>query len=216
MSHTPILLLNTRVEMQNTLGSNTTITAISKAAEAVITGTHAFSIGDLIVIKSVVGMIEINDRVVRVKSVSTTVSFVAEALDSTAFSTYSSGGTATKVTAFVSFDNITSFTFAEPSASTIDSTTINMSTMQEVFGMDGVPKITLNVISDPVGATMVAVRAASVAKTSRAFRVTLQTGVILIFNAYVSGGRGLDGGVGAIATGTVSLSLLTQEQYFAS
>ena len=71
-----ILLLDTDIEMQSTLGAAKTITAISKASEAVITGTHDFSIGDLIVIDSVVGMVEMNKRVVRVKSVSTTVSFV--------------------------------------------------------------------------------------------------------------------------------------------
>ena len=43
------VLRNAVVQIQNTLGVAKTITGISKAAEAVITGTHDFAVGDLIV-----------------------------------------------------------------------------------------------------------------------------------------------------------------------
>ena len=213
---TPILLLNTAVAMQSTLGVAKTITAISKASAAVVTGTHDFAIGDLIVIKSVVGMVEINERVVRVLSVSTTVSFVCEALDSSAFTAYVSGGTATKVTALVGFDNATSFNYPEPSPNRIDVTTIHQTQKTEVFGLDESPQISMSTLSDPTSATMVAVKAASLAKTTRVFKVTLQNGNVLIMNAYVAGGRGLDGSVGAVASGSVALTLAAPEQYFAS
>jgi len=213
---TPILLLNTAVSMQSTLGSAKTITAISKASEAVITGTHDFSIGDFVVIDAVVGMVEINKRVVRVKSVSTTVSFVAEGLDSTAFTTYTSGGTATKVTAFVTFDNATNFSYPEPAPNRIDVTTIHNTIKTEVFGLDAAPAITMAVLADPAGTTMTAVRTAAAAKTTRVFKIVLQSGAVLIFNAYVAGGRGLDGAAGAVATGSVALALAAPEQYFSS
>lgn len=211
-----ILLLDTDIEMQSTLGAAKTITAISKASEAVITGTHDFSIGDLIVIDSVVGMVEMNKRAVRVKSVSTTVSFVCEGLDSSAFTTYASGGTATKVTAFVTFDNATSFSFPEPSPNRIDVTPINKNTKVEVFGLDDAPNISIPMIADPLATHVVALRTASLAKTTRAFRVTLQNNYVLIFNAYVAGGRGLDGSVGQAATSSASLTLAANEQWFAS
>ena len=213
---TPILLLNTAVSMQATLGTPKTITAISKVSEAVITGTHDFSIGDLIVIDAVVGMVEINKRVVRVKSVSTTVSFVAEGLDSSAFTTYVSGGTATKVATYLAFDNATSFNFPEPAPNRIDVTTIHLSQKTEVFGLDEAPQISMATLADPTGTTMAAVKVASQAKTTRVFKVTLQNGNVLIMNAYVAGGRGLDGAVGAVATGNVALTLAAPEQYFAS
>lgn len=212
----PILLLNTAVAMQSTLGSAKTITAISKASAAVVTGTHDFAAGDYVVIKSVVGMVEINDRVVRVLSVSTTVSFVCEALDSTGFTTYVSGGTATKVTAFTAFDNATSFNYPEPAPTRIDVTTVHDTIKKEVFGLDEAPQITMSVLSDPTGTISAAVKTAALAKTTRAFKLTLQNGNILIFNAYVAGGRGLDGSAGAVATGTVSLTLAAAEQYFAA
>jgi len=213
---TPILLLNTKIEVQKTLGSTKTITAISKASEAVITGTHDFSIGDLILIAAVVGMVKMNDRVVRVKSVSTTVSFVAEEIDSTNFATYVSGGTATKITAFDSFDNVTSFSFPEPAPTRLDTTTVHDTIKKEVFGLDEAPQITLPMNADPLSVTVKNIRAASLAKASRAFRITLQTGNVLLLNAFVSGGRGLDGGVGAVATASASLTLLSDEQWLAS
>lgn len=212
-----ILLLNTKVEMQNTLGTAKNITAISKASEAVITATHDFAIGDLIVIESVGGMIEMNKRVVRVKSVSTTVSFVAESLDSTGFTTFSSGGTATKVTAFHTFDNVSGFSFPEPAPNRIDITPISSSSKVETFGLDEAPQITMNLFADPMATHMVALRAAAIAKSTRVFRVTLQNGNVLIFNADVTGGRGLDGsGAGAVATASASMLLRATEQWFTS
>ena len=213
---TPILLLNTKVEMQSAVAAAKTITAISKAAEAVITATHDFQVGDLIVIDEVAGMFEINKRVVRVKSINTTVDFTCEGLDSTNWTTYVSGGTAQKVSTLLAFDNVTSFNFPEPQPNRIDVTPISSSQKVEVFGLDDAPVATMNMNSDPLGATIVELRKASLAKTTRAFRVTTQTGQVLIFNAYVAGGRGFDGAVGAVATGQASMTFAAPEQWFAS
>lgn len=213
---TPILLLDTTVRMQDTLGDAKTITAISKASEAIITATHDFSIGDYVLIDGVGGMTEINKRIVRVSAVSTTVSFTAENLDSTNWTTYTSGGTATKITAFVTFDNVTSFNYAEPQPNRIDVTTIHQNQKTEVFGLDDAPTATMSMNADPLGTAIVALRAASLAKATRGFVVTTQTGQILIFNAYVAGGRGFDGSVGAVATGQASMTFVSPEQWFAS
>lgn len=212
----PILLLNTKIEMQKTLGSVKTITAISKAAAAVVTATHDFAVGDLILLQDVVGMTQINDRLVRVSAVSTTVSFTCEGLDSTNFSTYVSGGTATKITAFDTFSNVSSFNYPEPAPNKIDVTTVHDTTKKEVFGLDEAPQITMNLIADPLDTAVVNLRAASSAKATRGFRVTLQSGAVLIFNAYVAGGRGLDGSAGDVATASASLTLAADEQFFAS
>lgn len=214
---TPILLLNTVCQMQSTLGAAKTITAISKASAAVVTATHDFSAGDYVVFDTNIGgMVEMNGRVCRVLSVSTTVSFVCEALDSSAFSTYTSGGSVYKVTAFHTFDNLTSFNYPEPAPTRIDVTTVHDTIKKEVFGLDESPNITMSSLSNPTGTVMAAVKTAALAKTTRAFKVTLQNGNILIFNAYVAGGRGLDGSAGAVATGQINLTLAAPEQYFAS
>jgi hypothetical protein len=210
-------MLNTAVSMQSALGTAKTITGISKATEAIVTATHDFSVGDFIVIDGVAGMVEINKRVIRIKAVSTTVSFTCEGLDSTAFSTWASGGTASKVSTFLAFDNATSFSYPEPAPNRLDATTIHLSAKREIFGLDEAPQLSMNLLADPTAAHVVEMKAASIAKTTRVFKVTLQTGVVLLFNAYVSGGRGLDGsGPGAIATSSVALALAAPEQYFSS
>jgi len=213
---TPILLLKTVVQVQKTLGTAKIISAISKASAAVVTGTHDFLAGDYVIISGVVGMVEINDRVVRVLSVSTTVSFVCEALDSTDYTTYVSGGNATKITAFDTFANVTSFSYPEPAPNRIDVTTVHDTTQQQVFGLDSAPEISMPMLADPLDTAVINIRLASIAKATRAFKVTLQTGVILIMNAYVAGGRGFDGSVGAVGTSSLALTLVSDEQWFAS
>lgn len=215
---TPILLLDTQVQMQATLGTDKTITAITKATEASVTATHDFVVGDIVVFAADVGgMAEMNNRIARVKSVSTTVSFVCEGLDSTDFATFTSGGTVRKVATWHTFDNLTGFSFPEPQPNRIDVTTIHLTEKREIFGLDDAPQITMPLISDPGGTVTAAVRVASKTKTLRAFRVTLQTGAVLLLNAYVAGGRGFDGsGPGVVGTGEISLTLAADEQWYAS
>jgi hypothetical protein len=213
------LLLSSKLELQSVLGTPKTITAITKVSEAVITGTHDFAIGDLIVIGGVVGMTEINNRVVRVKSVSTTVSFVAEGLDTSGsdFTTYVSGGTATKVTTLLNFSDLASgFNYPEPSPNPIDVTPISAKSKVEVFGLDDAPTLTIPMFADPTNSSVVEMRKASLAKTARVLRFTAQNGNVMICNAYLTGGRGFDGSVGAVATAQLNAKLLAPEQWFAS
>lgn len=204
------------LRIQKTLGVAKTITAISKASEAVVTVTHDFAIGDFVLITGVVGMTEINDYVVRVKSVSTTVSFVAEGINSTNFTTYVSGGTATEITEFDTFDNVTSLSLPDSPPTELDATTIHDTEKQVVYGLKDFPKGTLSLLADPLAATSLNMASAEAANTRRAFVVTLISGYVGIFNAYVSGGSGMDGSGGGLATANVSLTLRKATQWFAS
>ena len=72
------------------------ITAISKATQAVITfAGHTYIVGDYLVIAGVGGMTEMNNRRVRVLGVAG--NDVSVDIDSTGFTTYTSGGTAAKI-----------------------------------------------------------------------------------------------------------------------
>ena len=73
------------------------ITAITKANPAVVTSNgHGFSNGDRVFIKSVAGMTELNNREFTVASTATNT-FALSGVNSTGFTTYSSGGTAGKI-----------------------------------------------------------------------------------------------------------------------
>lgn len=210
------VLRNATVQIQTALAAAKTITAISKVSEAVITGTHDYSIGDYILIEAVVGMTQINNRVVRVKSVSTTVSFVAEGLDSTNYTTYVSGGTAKKITFGASFDNITNIDLPDASPDEIDATAINDDERQIVFGHAAAQKGSFAVIADPLSTAVVEVQTAQAANTRRAILLSLSSGYKAIMNAYVAGGKGFSGGVGAAGKGQIALTLRNAPQWFSS
>ena len=94
-------------------GSAKTISAATKADPAVVTATsHGFSNGDDVYISGVVGMTELNGRFFRVASVSTNTfaltDYAGANIDSTAFTTYGSAGTAQKV-----FELTTPYTAAD-------------------------------------------------------------------------------------------------------
>jgi len=68
------------------------ITAITKAASAVVTvGTHTFVAGDVVTFSGVVGMTQINGLTAAVTAIDAAT--ITVAINSTGFSTYTSGGT---------------------------------------------------------------------------------------------------------------------------
>jgi len=72
-----------------------TITGISKANPAVVTATaHGFADGDVVKVTAVVGMVEINNKV-GVVTVVDANNFKLNGINSTSYTTWSSGGTAT-------------------------------------------------------------------------------------------------------------------------
>ncbi len=83
------------------VNTNLTITGISKAANASITATHAFTSADIgvttVTFHGVVGMTQINGLSGVIQSVTSTTSFTVN-INSTAFTTYGSGGIANIIT----------------------------------------------------------------------------------------------------------------------
>lgn len=207
---------NVRTRIQTALSTAITITAISKASEAVITATNTLSAGDWLVIRGVTGMTEMNERVVRVKSPSGT-QFTAEGLDSTNFTTYVSGGSAYEVTTFATLDNITSLNFSDNPAAKQDITAISDTSIKETNGLKGAPTASFGINADPLGAGVIALRNASRGSDPVVIIFDfLDEGFTLYCNAEVSGGDGLNANVGAVATGNVELTLKHIQEYIAT
>lgn len=88
-------------------GTVKTVTAVSNAAEALVTATHDFANGDIVEITS--GWGRLTKRSFRVKSVSTTVSFVLEGCDTTSTSFFPVGagiGSVRKVSTFAQITTV--------------------------------------------------------------------------------------------------------------
>ncbi len=83
------------------VNTNLTITGISKAANASITATHAFTTADIgvttVTFHGIVGMTQMNTLSGVIQSVTSTTSFTVN-INSTAFSTWVSGGIANIIT----------------------------------------------------------------------------------------------------------------------
>jgi hypothetical protein len=87
--------------------ANKTVTAVSNSAEAVVTATHDFLMGDIVEMTS--GWGRLNKRAFRVKSVTGTTSFVLEGADTTSTNFYPPGtgvGTVRKVSAFTQITTV--------------------------------------------------------------------------------------------------------------
>lgn len=212
----PLVVKNVRTRIQTALSTAITITAISKASEAVITATNTLSAGDWVVIRGVTGMTEINERVVRVKSPSGT-QFTAEELDSTEFTTYVSGGSAYEVTTFATLDKITSLNFSDNPATKLDITAISDDSIKETNGLKGAPTGSFGINQDPLDPGVVAIRAASKDGDPRVIIFDfLDDGVTLYCNAEVSGGSGVSANAGQVATGQVELTLKHLQEWIAT
>lgn len=174
---------NVAVAMQSALGADITITAISKAAEGVVTAANTLSAGDFVVL-SVQGMRQVDDRVFRVKS-ATAANFVLEGEDTTLFDTFSSG-VAKEITFGTSITTATSISSSGGDFDMIDTTTIHTNARSQMPGLPSAASFSFDNIWDVSDAGLKAMKQASDQQGKRAFMFTFgQGGQIMVFNGYV-------------------------------
>ena len=172
------------IAMQSALGAAVTATAISKAAEGVVTATNTFAAGDYVVAVNVHGMRQLDDRVFRVKSPSGS-SFVLEGEDTTAFDTFVSG-TFQKITFGTSITTATNISNSGGGFDFLDTTTIHATAKSQMPGMPSAATFEFDNIWDVSDAGLKAMKAASDAQAKRAFLFTFGTGgQVMAFNGYV-------------------------------
>lgn len=180
---------NVAIAMQSALGVDKTITAIAVGATATVTATHDFSAGDYVVF-TVQGMHQLNGRVFRVLSVSTTVSFVIEgtgaaSLDTSDFDAFTSG-TCNKITFGTSITTATSMSASGGDFDFIDTSTIHSNVKTQIPSSANPLSYSFDNIWDSSDAGQIAMKAASDAQAQRAFKMTFGTGgPIMVFNGYV-------------------------------
>lgn len=175
---------NIAIAMQSALAAAKTISAITKASPGVASSTaHGYSNGDYVFLK-VQGMYQLNERVVRVASV-TTDSFALEGIDTTAFDTFASG-TAEKITFGTSITTATSVSSSGGDFDFIDTTTIHGNAKTQMPGLPNPSTYTMENIWDVSDAGLIAMKNAADAQGIRAFKFTFGTGgQIMVFAGYV-------------------------------
>lgn len=205
---------NVAVAMQSALGTDITITAITKAAEGVVTATNTLTLGDFIVL-TVQGMFQLNERVARVKTVSGS-GFTLEGVDTTLFDTFSSG-TCNKITFGTSVTTATTVNGSGGNYDMIDTTTIHSAQKTQIPGTANPATYSMDNIFDVSDAGLLAIKLASDAQAKRAFKFTFGTGgQIMTFNGYV-GGNLLPGGQGqGLVTTQTVITMNGSPTYYAS
>jgi len=166
----------------STIAAAKTVSAVTNAAEAVVTSTaHGYSNGDVVIMYS--GWGRLNKRAFRIKSV-TTDTFVLEGCDTTNTTFYPSGtgtGTVQKISAFTQITTV-----MNPSSSGGEPKTVNYKFIEsdvEYSINDGftATSYTLEMDADAIGtAGYTALKTLTEVQTDTVLRVTTRSGSVLL------------------------------------
>lgn len=170
MSSTAVSKYRTAVKVATAAGSAKTITAITKATSGVVTSaTHGLTVGQVVVFASIVGMTELNGVAALITAQDTNTFTIN--LDTSNYTTYVSGGTATAQT-MTQVENVLDFQRNGDEADRIDSTNLYSVKKEYIVGLSGEGSITMPVDVDYSGPGQAAVRAKVGTDTAQAVSVT--------------------------------------------
>jgi hypothetical protein len=182
---TPSQWSDVDVDVQSSLATALTVSAISKANPGVVsyTGTDP-SNGDYVLV-SALGMTEVDGRVFRVANVNTSAdTFQLEGEDTTLYGTFLSG-TARVITFGTSVTTITGLNAAGGDFDFIDTTTIHSTVRTQIPGLASPGVYTCESFWDPSSASLLALKQASQNKAQRCVRFSFADGRKFLFNGYV-------------------------------
>jgi hypothetical protein len=165
-----------------------TITAITKANPAVVTSAaHGLLDGMVVTIAGVTGMTEINGTYYLTGVTANTFSLLTldgVQVNSTAFTTYASGGTATSL-AYIAVPEARSLNFADAQTPEIDVTTLISTSKEYLLGLQDAGEFSFELNYVPFDASIVEMRLAKADAKLRAFRIDFQDGSSFAFRAFV-------------------------------
>jgi hypothetical protein len=170
------------------LGSAATATtALSNASECVVTATHSLAAGDYVVMASGWGLLD--QRVARVKSVSTTVSFVLEGVDTSDTNKYPATtgvGTFRKINTWSTLSQVKGISASGGAQQFADITSITDTVIRQIPTVKDAVNMTIDVFDDPTLTWYADVIAADTARSPYALLMTFPNGSKLVANAYWS------------------------------
>ena len=211
----PIVATDTRLEVENTLGTAITVTAVTQGAAPSCTATaHGLTAGDVIKFTVASGMVEMDGQVCRVAS-ATTDAFVIEGVETTDYSTWETG-TVEEVTAWYTVSQATDVDLGNASPTELDGSTLLSKRTVTLYGRPGAIAGTISIQHERASANALAkIKAASVSDVL-AFRVTYNTGETSLFGAKTaySGGRTMN--QNSIITGSIPVTVTGEIADFAA
>ena len=171
MASTAVSKYRTAVKVSTGTSAGKTITAITKANPCVVTSTaHGLTVGTVVVFSSIAGMTELNGMA-GVVTAQATDTLTFGGIDSTDFTTYTSGGTATPQTMTL-VENVLNFEVASEEADKFDSTNLQSTKKEYILGLSGEGTVTMPIDVDPTGTGQERVRKLVGTDTAVAMTVT--------------------------------------------
>lgn len=201
-----------RLRIHTAVGLTKTITAISQANPCVVTATHDFVVGDIVVLDGIVGMTELNGRAFRVSAISTTVSFTLGGVDSTGYTAYASGGTAIKQT-MTAVGNIKDFNIDQDPPTEIDTTNLDSTRKEFMIGLAGSWTMNCAMDTDPTDTGQTELTKAQNDGLVRTFTLTLASGKVFAGRGFVMN-FGAAGSPDAVVNGTLAVRGTGQPSWF--
>lgn len=168
--------------IEGTPGSALTITAITKAASAVVTATNALAVGDVVEFGTVTNMPEIYG-LLGIVTAASAGSFTVN-IDSSGFAAAGTSGTANPKT-WTAVNNVKDYNGFDGTASEIDKTNMQSGAMEYAAGLQDFGTFGINLDVDDTDAGQIALRAAKTAASTKAFRLRLPNGKLRVWKGFV-------------------------------
>lgn len=163
-----------RVEVGTALAAALTVTAVSRASEAVVTATNTLTAGTWVMFGAVDGMFELSFQVARVKSPSGT-QFTLEGVDSTNWGVWTAG-TCQAITTWSTLGQATGVDFGAPSVDELDITSLLDVTKMKLAGLVDQPTVSINLFTDYSVAVQTSIDTAAYAGTVLPWRFRKASG----------------------------------------
>lgn len=193
------------LEVENTVGTATSITALTQANPGVATSAaHGLSNGDWVKLAVTDGMVELDEQLVRVANI-TTDTFELEGIDTTNYTTFSSG-TWQEVTAWYTLSSSTSLDLGNASPTELDGTKLISKRAVTLYGLPGSNSGTIAIHHEPHTSAVQKLKAASVSDLL-AFRMTWNNDNITGFAAKSAYSGGFSANLNSIVTGSVPITI---------
>lgn len=209
-----IIATEVTLEIEATVETAIAVTALTKADPGVATSaSHGLANGDIVKFSVTDGMVELDEQVVRIANVATDT-FELEDLDTTSYSTWSSG-TAAEVSAWSTLCQATSLNIGNASPTELDGSDFCSKKTETLYGLPGATSGTIDLQHDAQLAALQYIKSKTTADLV-AMRVTWSNGYVTIFGALTAYSGGFNAALNQIVTGSIPVTVPNEIMEYAS
>jgi Phage tail tube protein, TTP len=199
-----------KIEVASTYGAAINLTNISQAAQAVVSTATPPVINTVGYFQNVGGMAQVEGQAARAKTVVAATSFVAQGMDTTAFSAFNGTAQFVPVTAWETLAEATAYQSGGGEAAKVNVTRLIDDITQEENGLLAAQSFTIPTIAQDVNSNaMTILEAAALNQGYCVIRITLKSGAVRILRGQPSL-PGEDVQQGQAGTGSIGITVKGQ------